>query len=73
MRRNVGNDKKEERREITSQSVMSRDLSFSTTHSSLERQELTSKIHTRISLMMIGPLTDLADPCLLVSNVRTGG
>ena len=28
MRRNVGNDKKEERREITSQSVMSCDISF---------------------------------------------
>ena len=46
MRRNVGNDKKEERREITSQSVMSCDLSFPRIHSSLERQELPNKIHT---------------------------
>ena len=42
--------------EITSQSVMSCDLSFPRIHSSLERLQLTSKIHTRISLM-IGPVT----------------
>ena len=54
--------------EITSQSVMSCDLSFPRIHSSLERLQLTSKIHTRISLM-IGPLTDLPDLLSVMRNV----
>ena len=54
--------------EITSQSVMSCDLSFSRIHSSLERQKLPNKIHT--NFLMIGPLTVQALTCPRMRNAR---